>query len=148
MLFRSAAVVALVGYFALSSTLAAQELKRIRIAYPSNSICCIPLFAALQWKIFAENGLHVEIIQVRSQVGNVALAAGEIQYFAGVGPASVSATLRGMPSRAIWFASDQLIYSLIARPEFRNLKDLRNKKIGLTGLGRSEERRVGKECRL
>lgn len=77
----------------------------------------------------------MEIIQVRSQVGNVALAGGEIQYFAGVGPASVSATLRGMASRAIWFSSDQLIYSLIARPEFRNLLDLRNKKIGLTGLG-------------
>jgi NitT/TauT family transport system substrate-binding protein len=40
-----------------------------------------------------------------------------------------------MASRAVWFASDQLIYSLIARPEFHSLKDLRNKKIGLTGLG-------------
>jgi NitT/TauT family transport system substrate-binding protein len=131
-----AAFVLLVAFFTLSSSLSAQEgSKRIRIAYPSNSICCLPLFAARQWKIFEENGLQVEIIQVRSQVGNVALAGGEIQYFAGVGPASVSATLRGMASRAIWFSSDQLIYSLIARPEFRNLKDLRNKKIGLTGLG-------------
>lgn len=130
-----AAVTALLAFFALSSSPTAQELKRIRIAYPSNSICCLPLFAALQWKIFEENGLQAEIIQVRSQVGNVALAGGEIQYFAGVGPASLSATLRGMASRAVWFASDQLIYSLIARPELRNLKDLRNKKIGLTGLG-------------
>jgi NitT/TauT family transport system substrate-binding protein len=130
-----AAVTALLAFFALSSSPTAQELKRIRIAYPSNTICCLPLFAALQWKIFEENGLQVEIIQVRSQIGNVALAAAEIQYFAGVGPASLSATLRGMASRAVWFASDQLIYSLIARPELRNLKDLRNKKIGLTGLG-------------
>ncbi|HEY2991118.1 MAG TPA: ABC transporter substrate-binding protein [Candidatus Binatia bacterium] len=129
------AVILLAGFFAPPSALAAQELKKIRIAYPSNSICCLPLFAALKWKIFEDNGLQVEIIQVRSQVGNVALAGGEIQYFAGVGPASVSATLRGMASRAVWFASDQLIYSLIARPEFRNLKDLRNKKVGLTGLG-------------
>ena len=130
-----ASVIILVASLALSSSHAAQELKRIRIAYPSNSICCLPLFAALQWRIFEENGLQVEIIQVRSQVGNVALAGGDIQYFAGVGPASLSATLRGMASRAVWFASDQLIYSLIARPEFWDLKDLRNKKIGLTGLG-------------
>jgi ABC-type nitrate/sulfonate/bicarbonate transport system substrate-binding protein len=40
-----------------------------------------------------------------------------------------------LPSRAIWFATDELIYTLIARPEFRTIKDLRNKKIGLTGLG-------------
>jgi ABC-type nitrate/sulfonate/bicarbonate transport system substrate-binding protein len=115
---------------------AAEEgLKRLRIAYPSNSLCCLPLFAAVQWKIFEENGLSVEIVQIRSQLGNAALAGGEIQSFAGVGPASVSATLRGLPSRAVWFASDRLIYSLIARPGIRDLKDLRNKKIGLTGLG-------------
>jgi NitT/TauT family transport system substrate-binding protein len=115
---------------------AAQEnLKRIRIAYPSGGICCLPLYGAIQWKIFEENGLQAEIVQIRSQVGNMALMANEIQYFTGVGPASVSATLRGMASRGVWFASDQLIYSLMARPEFQNLRELRNKKIGVTGLG-------------
>ena len=64
----------LVAFFTLSPPLSAQESKKIRIAYPSNSICCLPLFAALKWKIFEENGLQVEIIQVRSQIGNVALA--------------------------------------------------------------------------
>jgi NitT/TauT family transport system substrate-binding protein len=131
-----AAAAALAVFLATQHGAAAEEgLKRLRIAYPSNSLCCLPLFAAVQWKIFEENGLSVEIIQIRSQLGNAALAGGEIQSFAGVGPASVSATLRGLPSRAVWFASDRLIYSLIARPGIRELKDLRNKKIGLTGLG-------------
>ena len=40
-----------------------------------------------------------------------------------------------MPSRGVWFASDQLIYSLMARPEIASLRDLRGKKIGITGLG-------------
>lgn len=132
--------VALAAFLAPALSPAAQEaskdgLKRIRIAYPSNSLCCLSLFAAVQWKIFEANGLAVEIVQIRSQIGNAALAAGEIQGFAGVGPASVSATLRGLGSRAVWFASDRLIYSLIARPEFPALKDLRRRKIGLTGLG-------------
>jgi NitT/TauT family transport system substrate-binding protein len=131
-----AAAAALAVFLAARYVVAAEDgLRRLRIAYPSNSLCCVPLFAAVQWKIFEENGLAVEIIQIRSQLGAVALAAGEIQSFAGVGPASMSATLRGLPSRAVWFASDRLIYSLIARPGIRDLKDLRNKKIGLTGLG-------------
>lgn len=108
---------------------------RVRIAYPSGGICCLALYGGIQWKIFEEHGLHVEIVQIRSQVGNMALMANEIQYFTGVGPASVSATLRGMPSRGVWFASDQLIYSLMARPEIGNLRELRGKKIGVTGLG-------------
>jgi ABC-type nitrate/sulfonate/bicarbonate transport system substrate-binding protein len=128
--------IVLAGFFFLTSSLAAQEaLKKVRIAYPDNTICCLPLLAALQWKIFGAAGLQVEIIQVRSQIAYPALAAGEVQYVAGVGPASVSATLRGMSSRAVWFATDELIYSLMARGDSQNLKDLRNKKIALTGIG-------------
>jgi len=112
---------------------------RIRISYPSASICCLALFAAQQWKIFEQNGLEVESIQMRSQAANAALASGDIHYVAGVGPNSVAATLRGLPSKAVWFASDQLIYSIIARPEFKSLKDLRGKRIGVTGLGGTSE---------
>jgi ABC-type nitrate/sulfonate/bicarbonate transport system substrate-binding protein len=128
--------IALVGFFFLASSLPAQEAaRRVRVAYPDNTICCLPLIAALQWKIFEANGLQAEIIQVRSQIAYPALSSGEVQYVAGVGPASVSATLRGMPSRAVWFATEELIYALIARPEFQSVKDLRNRKIGLTGIG-------------
>ena len=131
---RAAFTMALIAY--LSAPVPAQDkLTRIRVAYPSGGICCLAMYGAIQWKIFEENGLFAEIVQIRSQIGNMALMANEIQYFTGVGPASVSATLRGMASRGIWFASDQLIYSLMARPEFQNLRDLRNKKIGVTGLG-------------
>jgi len=131
---RAAFTMALIAYLS-APVLAQDKLTRIRVAYPSGGICCLAMYGAIQWKIFEENGLFAEIVQIRSQIGNMALMANEIQYFTGVGPASVSATLRGMASRGIWFASDQLIYSLMARPEFQNLRDLRNKKIGVTGLG-------------
>ena len=73
-----------------------QEGKtKIRIAIPSASICCFHLFAAQQWKVFDDNGLDVEIVQMRPQVANAAMVSGEIHYFAGVGPNSVAATLRG-----------------------------------------------------
>jgi ABC-type nitrate/sulfonate/bicarbonate transport system substrate-binding protein len=128
--------VVLIGTLVLVLPAAAQEgLRKVRIGYPDNTICCLPLFAALQWKVFEANGLQAEIIQVRSQIAYPALSSGEVQYVAGVGPSSLSATLRGMPSRAVWFATDELIYSLMARPNLQNLRDLRNKKIALTGLG-------------
>ena len=114
---------------------AQDKIKKIRFTYPTESIAVLPLFAAVKWKTFEDNDLQVEIIQARSQVANAALASGEIGYFAGVGPASISATLRGLQSRAVWFASDEIIYLLLARPEFTNIRDLRNKKIGITGLG-------------
>lgn len=131
------AVVAAVCAMALSSlTASAQETRaKIRISYPNVSICCLALFAAQQWKIFEQNGLDVESIQMRSQAANSALASGDIHYVAGVGPNSVAATLRGLPSKAVWFASESLIYTVLARPEFKSLKELHGKRIGLTGLG-------------
>ena len=72
---------------------------------------------------------------MRSQAANSALASGDIHYVAGVGPNSVAATLRGLPSKAVWFASESLIYTVLARPEFKSLKELRGKRLGLTGLG-------------
>ena len=110
----------------------AQEAKtKVRISYPNISICCLALFAAQQWKIFEQNGLDVESIQMRSQAANSALASGDIHYVAGVGPNSVAATLRGLPSKAVWFASEQLIYTVLARAEFKSLKELRGKRIGV-----------------
>ena len=130
-----AAIVAFECLLLAASPGAQERPKKIRITYPTESIAVLPLFAAIRWKAFEPNELQAEIIQARSQVANAVLASGEVGYFAGVGPASISATLRGLPSRAVWFATDELIYTLIARPEFRTIKDLRNKKIGLTGLG-------------
>ena len=127
----------------------AQDSKaKIRISYPSASTASLALFAAVQWKIFEQNGLEVESIQMRSQAANAASASGDIHYVAGVGPNSVAATLRGLPVKAVWFASDHITYSIIARPEFKSLKELRGKRIGVTGLGGTSEvaLRIGLEA--
>jgi len=138
--FLLAIVSGAISFFSATQHVRAQEAKtKIRISYPTASICCIPLFAAQQWKIFEENGLEVESIQMRSQAANAALVSGDIHYVAGVGPSSVVATLRGLPSKAVWFASDQLIYSLMSRPEIKTLKELRGKRIGVTGFGGTAE---------
>lgn len=118
---------------------AQEKMMKVRITYPSPSICCLSLFAARQWKIFDENGIDAEIIQARSQAANAALMSGDVQYVAGVGPNSVMATLRGMPTRAVWFASNKSIYSLIAKSQIRSLKELRSKRIGVSGLGGTSE---------
>jgi len=132
----NAVLAATLLFFITASPGFSQEARsKIRISYPNVSVCCLALFAAQQWKIFEQNGLDVEIIQMRSQAANSALASGDIHYVAGVGPNSVAATLRGLPSRAVWFASESLIYSVLARPKFKSLKELRGKRIGVTGLG-------------
>jgi NitT/TauT family transport system substrate-binding protein len=95
----------------------------------------LPLLAAKETGIFARHKLDVEILLLTSQLSAVALAAGELEYVAGVGPGSVGGTLAGIPSRAIWVVSNRILHSVVAQPEVKSLQDLRGKKIGVTGLG-------------
>jgi len=106
---------------------------KVRISNAGFTITALPLLAAKDWGVFAANGLDVELIVMSPSLAAAALAQGDIDYVAGVGPASVAATLSGLPSRAIWFSSDRISYWLMARPQFKSLEDLKGKKIAISG---------------
>lgn len=119
----------------LNAVPAASQDKRtkVRISNAGLTITALPLLAARDWGIFASNGLDVEIIVMSPPLGAAAMAQGDIDYVAGVGPASVAATLTGLASRAIWFSSDRISYWLQAAPQYKTLGDLKGKKIALSG---------------
>lgn len=133
-LWHAAALSALV----LSLTVAgnAQERRgKMRISNAAFTITALPLLAARDWSIFPANGLDMEIILMNSALVPPALVQGDIDYQAGVGPASVNATLSGFPTRAIWFSSDKISYWLMGRGPYKTLESLKGKKIAITGLG-------------
>jgi ABC-type nitrate/sulfonate/bicarbonate transport system substrate-binding protein len=114
----------------------AQERRgRLRISNAGFTITALPLLAAKEWGVFAANRLDMEIILMQSSIVPAALSQGDIDYQAGVGPASVNATLRGFPTRAIWFSSERISYWLMARPQYKTLESLKGRKIAITGLG-------------
>jgi ABC-type nitrate/sulfonate/bicarbonate transport system substrate-binding protein len=133
-MLRTAALAGCVAL--LSATGAAQERRvKTRISNAAFTITALPLLAARDWGTFAANGLDVEIILMNSALVPPALVQGDIDYQAGVGPASVNATLSGFPTRAIWFSSDKISYWLMARPQYKTLESLKGKKIAISGLG-------------
>ena len=106
---------------------------KVRISNAGLTITALPLLAARDWGTFRENGLDVEIVVMSPPLGAAAMNQGDIDYVAGVGPASVAATLTGLPSRAIWFSSDRISYWLQAPAQYKTLHDLKGKKIALSG---------------
>jgi ABC-type nitrate/sulfonate/bicarbonate transport system substrate-binding protein len=122
--------------WSLTTTALAQERRgKTRISNAAFTITALPLLAARDWRIFPANGLDMEIILMNSALVPPALVQGDIDYQAGVGPASVNATLSGFPTRAIWFSSDKISYWLMARAPYKTLESLKGKKIAITGLG-------------
>jgi ABC-type nitrate/sulfonate/bicarbonate transport system substrate-binding protein len=108
---------------------------KTRISNAAFTITALPLLAAKEWRIFTANGLDMEVILMQSSIVPAALTQGDIDYQAGVGPASVNATMSGFATRAIWFSSERISYWLMAKPQFKTLDSLRSKKIAITGLG-------------
>lgn len=117
-----------------ANSLHAQEPRaKIRISNSALSVTSLALLAAKEWKLFQERGLDPEIILMSPALTVPAMISGEIDYFAGVGPGVASASLSGMPFRAVWVSSDKVSYSLVAHPKFKTLNELKGKKIGVTG---------------
>ena len=121
--------------FSIPAQSQAQERRKIRVSNANFSFTALPLLAARDWKLFTEQGLDVEIILMRSAASAAALASGDIDYTSGIGSASISATLSGLDSRALWSSSNRIAYWLMAKPEYKTVQDLKNKKIGISGLG-------------
>ena len=130
-------IIFIVGFVAvLSKFVDAQERRaKLRISNAGFTITALPLLAAKDWGLFTANGLDMEVILMQSALVPAALTQGDIDYQAGVGPASVNATLSGFQTRAIWFSSDKISYWLMAKPQYKTIESLKGKKISITGLG-------------
>ena len=85
-----------------------QERRKIRISNATLSYSALPLVAAREWKLFQEQGLDVEVILMRSAAAAAALVPGDLDYQSGIGPASISATLSGVDSRALWSSTNRI----------------------------------------
>jgi ABC-type nitrate/sulfonate/bicarbonate transport system substrate-binding protein len=118
------------------ATATAQERRiKTRISNAAFTMTALPLLAARDWGSFVQNGIDPEIILMNSSLVPPALVQGDIDYQAGVGPASVNATLSGFPTRAIWFSTERISYWLMGRPQYKTMESLRGKKIAISGLG-------------
>src|SRR5438552_13747024 len=107
-----------------SPTHAQPRGSELILAYPGAGGTSTIILAAQKWGFFSKNKLNMQTVLMRSSIANAALMAGEMSYFAVVGPASVSSTWSGVPSRALWVTSNRLTFELVANPIFKNDDEL------------------------
>ena len=133
--FIELTIIASILLLLVSNGFAQERRVKLRISNAGFTITALPLLAAKDWGLFSANGLDMEVILMQSSLVPAALTQGDIDFQAGVGPASVNATMTGFATRAIWFSSDRISYWLMAKPQFKTLENLKSKKVAITGLG-------------
>jgi NitT/TauT family transport system substrate-binding protein len=93
---------------------------------------------ALKRGFFKDEGLDVEIIRMNTPTTVTALMTGDIGYTLLFGSV-VRAALRGMPIRALAGLLDAPTHALIAKPEYKSLKDLKGKVLGIGNFGGTDD---------
>ncbi len=112
----------------------AQQLKRLRIGYPSLSFRQSNVWVAKEMGLFKKYGLDVEPIFLRGgQVATQALAAGD-PPIVNIGTV-VQADLQGFNLVLVAAVENEYDQIVFARKGINKLEDLRGKKFGISGFG-------------
>src|SRR6266545_3313376 len=127
-----ALLIILVVSLFLASSIGAADPIRIAVSNPN-----MPnLTAAMAQKkgFFKEANLDAEIIRMNPNVAITALATGDIDYCQLFG-AVVGGAIAGLPVRIVAGFLDNWPMTLIAQPEYKSLKDLKGKTLGISSFG-------------
>lgn len=121
----------------LAGAAAVSQAKTVRVGIPGHNITQAAFYLARERGYYRDEGLEVQLIMMPAPVSNLALIAGNVD-FTSVPTAAITAALRGAPLRVLFTSFDRPLFWLYSRPEIRDLKALRGKKIGTSGLGAAE----------
>jgi NitT/TauT family transport system substrate-binding protein len=117
--------------FLLHFSLPVQAQERIRIGISSLSPGFIPTIVAEKKGFYAKYGLRSEHVVISLAVAINALGTGDLDYAISVAQ-GVSAALRGFPVKLVMMTEDKLDFFIMARPEIRNVADLKGKVVGIS----------------
>ena len=119
---------------ALLLTSPVDAVDRIRIAVSNPNMPNLTVATAHQKGFFKEENLDVEIIRMNPNVAITALATGDVDYCQLFG-AVVGGAIAGLPVRIVAGFLDNWPMTLIAQPEFKSLKDLKGRTLGISSFG-------------
>lgn len=105
-----------------------------KIAIPSTTQAVLPFTIARDKGYYRAEGLDVELILMSAPIASRALLSGDVTV-ATVGGAGLPPLLRGSPFKFLFTSYNRAMFWLFAKPEIRDVKGLKNKRVGVSGIG-------------
>jgi ABC-type nitrate/sulfonate/bicarbonate transport system substrate-binding protein len=113
---------------------AAFALDKISVTLPAKSLQFIIFPVAKERGYMKEEGIDLNIVVMAATPGLQAVVAGEMD-FTGSGSSALVAVAQGnAPLKTVLAVNDQVLQWLMARPQYSAFKELKNKKIAVTGI--------------
>jgi NitT/TauT family transport system substrate-binding protein len=112
----------------------APAAEKVRLSISALDVSFLTAGIAQKRGFFRDEGLDVEVIRMNANVSVTALSRGDIDYsmvFASI----IRGAMRGLPMKVVASFMDSSTHMLIARPEYKSLKDLKGKTLGVSTFG-------------
>jgi NitT/TauT family transport system substrate-binding protein len=134
MIDRTAKIGLLAVHILLFAVQPAAAAERVRISVSSLDVAFLTPAVAQKRGFFKEEGIDAEIIRMNANVSITALTTGDIDYTTIFGSV-VRAAIRGLPIKVVASFLDSPTQMLVARPEYKSIKELKGKTLGVSSFG-------------
>ena len=106
----------------------------LKIAIPSTTQAVLAFTIARDKGYYRAEGLDVELILMSAPIASRALLSGDVAV-ATVGGAGLPPVLRGSPFKFLFTTYNRAMFWLYAKPEIRDVKALKGRRVGVSGIG-------------
>jgi ABC-type nitrate/sulfonate/bicarbonate transport system substrate-binding protein len=119
----------------LATALLAEQPQKVTINYPTRSGASWPLFIAKEGGYYQKYGLDANLVFANHPAGVAMVIAGEAAMASYSLESTMQATAKDTSLVIVGNALNKGVFALVARKEFNNVKDLRNKRIAVSTIG-------------
>ncbi|MGH7930131.1 MAG: ABC transporter substrate-binding protein [Candidatus Binatia bacterium] len=109
-------------------------LEQVNVTLPSKSFQFVIFPLAEERGYMKEEGIDLNIVVMSSTAGLQAVLAGEMDFTGSGSSALVAVTKGNAPLKTVLAVNDQVLQWLMVRPQYNNLKELKGKKVAVTGV--------------
>jgi NitT/TauT family transport system substrate-binding protein len=120
--------------FLLPASSAKTNADVLKVAIPSTTQAVLPFTIARDKGYYRAEGLDVELILMSAPIASRALLSGDVTV-ATVGGAGLPPLLRGSPFKFLFTSYNRPMFWLYGKPEIRDVKGLKGKRVGVSGIG-------------
>lgn len=115
--------------------------EKIRTVVPQSSVNYLSVYVAESRGFFTQEGFDHETLVLAGPVAAAALISGSVD-FGGGGGSAMRAAAGGAPVKGIFFQTDKVTAYLVTDPAIVKAADLKGKKVGVGGVGSSQDRLI------
>ena len=122
----------------LSSVLPCEGADKVRLSISSIDVSFLTAGVGYRRGFFRDEGLDMELIRMNANISVTALSTGDIDYTMIFGSV-VRGAMRGLPMKVLACFMDSSTHMLIARPEYKAIRDLKGKTLAVSTYGSTSD---------